>query len=706
VNTFISFCLDDVVFAVRVSYYLQDQSNLSPYCYVDERNHESWPDQIDEAMAKSDAFVLIAGSRLGKTQIQEAERAQNRSLKLVRVTLPGAPEEVPFRLGLFASLDPVVVESVCSGEAVDETSAQRCAHEIAVLLLGKGGWHPQFGIPDGYPFSYEKKIIEEFVAGHGRLSPERLEQGCPDAWPQVEKSTRDFRNPVSETRIGKFSDEGNHVFVDARARRIGSQSQAAADSVTSSLTFAEARPRRALRFPDPQELASHYNRLSVGIVVSGGIAPGINAVIAGIVGRHLLYQESYKEKNKKGYLLKILGFRDGFKSLLTEDAPPHFELSAGSKLQEVRDNSSRGGSLLGTSRLDELLNSSNPKNRADKFDQMARCLRGQGIRILYVIGGDGTMRAAHALHIAARQINYQLVVAAIPKTMDNDILWVWQSFGFLSAVEKAKEFIMQVHTEASSNPRVCVMQLFGSDSGFVVSHAALASGVVNLALIPEIEFSMEQVCDYLLQRLEGLFEQGRSPYGVVVMSETAIPMDVDRYIDDPEMRLEKEERKEIENFIRHERRVRGQTPDALRTGGLKIVSRVLQRKLEDSPDKHWTKLRVFTNEPRHLLRSLEPSAADVIFGQRLGCLAVDNAMAGYDDFMVSQWMTEFVLVPLALVVLGRKRVPPDGIFWRSVLASTGQPPNLNKKASTSAQTPARRRRDAVGRAKPKKVQQP
>jgi 6-phosphofructokinase 1 len=222
------------------------------------------------------------------------------------------------------------------------------------------------------------------------------------------------------------------------------------------------------------------------------------------------------------------------------------------------------------------------------------------------------------------------------------------------------------------------MQLFGSDSGFVVSHAALASGVVTLALIPEIEFSMKQVCDYLLERLEDLFEQGRSPYGVVVMSETAIPTDVHRYMHDPDVRLEDEERKEIENFIRQKRRVRGQTPDALRTGGLKIVSRVLQREMENSPYGHWQKLRVFTNEPRHLLRSLEPSAADIIFGQRLGCLAVDNAMAGYNDFMVSQWMTEFVLVPLALVVLGRKRVPPDGIFWRSVLASTGQPFDLNE----------------------------
>jgi 6-phosphofructokinase 1 len=64
-------------------------------------------------------------------------------------------------------------------------------------------------------------------------------------------------------------------------------------------------------------------------------------------------------------------------------------------------------------------------------------------------------------------------------------------------------------------------------------------------------------------------------------------------------------------------------------------------------------------------------------GHRLGTLAVDSGMAGYTDFMVSQWVTEYVMIPLKLVVLGRKRIPTSGIFWKSVLAKTGQPPDLN-----------------------------
>ncbi len=127
--------------------------------------------------------------------------------------------------------------------------------------------------------------------------------------------------------------------------------------------------------------------------------------------------------------------------------------------------------------------------------------------------------------------------------------------------------------------------------------------------------------------------------------------------------------------VHHDRRVHGQTPDELRRGGVKIIVDVLQSDIRDAqlmPEPYWRDYRVFTSEPRHLIRAIPPSVSDVVFGHRLGTLAVDNAMAGYTDFMVSQWLTEYVLVPLALVVLGRKRVPQDGIFWKSVLGNTGQ----------------------------------
>lgn len=144
------------------------------------------------------------------------------------------------------------------------------------------------------------------------------------------------------------------------------------------------------------------------------------------------------------------------------------------------------------------------------------------------------------------------------------------------------------------------------------------------------------------------------------------------------MSLSAKEEQALDSFFKQDRRVRGQTPDGLRTDGLKIVIGVLQAMIKQRmrPPHYWKHFRVFPNEPRHIIRSVPPSTADVIFAERLGALAVDNAMAGYTDCIVSQWLTEFVLVPLELVILGRKRVPSNGVFWKSVLLSTGQPADM------------------------------
>jgi 6-phosphofructokinase 1 len=275
--------------------------------------------------------------------------------------------------------------------------------------------------------------------------------------------------------------------------------------------------------------------------------------------------------------------------------------------------------------------------------------------------------------------------------MDNDILWMWQTFGFLSAVERARELVEQIATEVTSNPRLGVVQLFGSDSGYVVSHAVLAAkkGICDAALIPEVDFSMLELAKYLktrmVKRAEGLRNQ--IPHGFVVMAETAIPTDALDFLDDPAIELSTDEKVAVRDFDEKRRagvRIEGQTNDALRTAGLKIVSRGLLElirtgkvKVPDPVQPNWEKLRIVTNEPRHLLRTMPPATVDIINAQRLGLLAVDNALAGYTDFMVSQWLTEYVLVPLKLVVLGRKRIPTSGIFWKSVLAKTGQPSRMD-----------------------------
>ncbi|MCX5772874.1 MAG: 6-phosphofructokinase [Candidatus Hydrogenedentes bacterium] len=661
-KTFFSYHFDDEPFVNRVDYYLHNQPRLKVYCYADQKRSGGWAKQIAQALDNCPVFVLFVGKSFGDIQHSEAEEAQAREVAHPLVVALPDPAGLPLNLRIFRDCDPIRLGGI------EDRHAQMCAQQI-VSRIGLV-WADPYEIPVGYPFDYEKEIIEEYVAGQGRISQKYLGMGCADHWPAVEKMDGgEFKdNPVPEKDIGRYRREEEKVIVDVRSKyhcNEGRSKTCLMSFAPETLTFMEAGPRQKLRYP------TNLHSLRVGVVTSGGIAPGINAVIAGIVERHVLYARKYAEKHPHGYELAVCGYRDGFQALLR---PGHnYGLLDESRVEGLAN---QGGSILSTSRADELLDFGHPDQRSDGIDRMVQKLKDDGIEVLYVIGGDGSMKAAHALRVHARAKGVPLSVVGIPKTMDNDILWVWQSFGFLSAVEKAKEFILQLHTEAQSNPRLCIIQLFGSDSGFVVSHAVLASGVCDLALIPEVPFSMAVVSAYIRDKLQMRYKPGQggqSPYGVIVMAETAIPTDVNSYLDDTEIGVKEIEKQAITSFCKSGR-VYGQTPDALRTGGLKIVSRILQRDINQMNDPYWKQFRVFTNEPRHLLRSIPPSVSDVVFGQRLGTLAVDNAMAGFTDFMVSQWLTEFVLVPLKLVILGRKRVPKDGIFWKSVLASTGPQP--------------------------------
>jgi 6-phosphofructokinase 1 len=661
VSFFLSYGFDDEPFVQLVNYFLRKQPALDSYCYAEDKRADSWEEQLIHAIAKRDTIIVFLGQRWGKVQPLELAAASKKAKLLV--TLPGAPEAQTVSIHL-AGLDPIIAADLTEAEA------GRCAREI----IHRSGrvWVPVDFLTIGYPFDSEKKIIKEYLAGNGTLDGKRLEQGCPAQWPEVEKYWESeqeglTKNPIAETIIGAYRRHDAGVIADTSTTHIrGACSNTAEDRVRQQFVFPEAGPREFLMYPE-------FNTLSVGILVSGGIAPGINAVIDGIVSRHRLYAN---EGEGERYALKIRGYREGFKPLLSKN----FDLEP-MDLRTFKGHAESGGSLLGTSRADEFM-ADDPRAKRKALDQIVKRLRFDQIDILYVIGGDGSMRAAHAIWKTANESQSEsdrrLSVVGVPKTMDNDILWVWQAFGFLSAVEKAREAILSLHTETTSNPRLGIVQLFGSDSGFVASNAALASGACDLVLIPEVHFSMAVVSDYIRRRLTERFVSGSggSPHGLIVMAETAIPVDVELYLDDEEIHLTQEEKAKTRAFLKNNMRVFGQTPDDLRSAGLKILARVLERNIKSMKNPYWRGFRVVTNEPRHLIRSVAPSVSDVIFAERLGTLAVDNAMAGYTDFMVSQWKTEFVLVPLKLVVLGRKRVPEEGMFWKSVSASTGQPIDL------------------------------
>jgi len=714
-KAFLCHASEDSTFVLEVAKYLKRCLNSDGvFCYEEYQRSGSFVTRINEELDACEIMVIFVGvGGLTRWQTDEVNAAikkhgdgDQRHFFIYFLGHDNCPSELNL-------LNTWPCRSIAKCDSED---ALGIAMEIVERLHIPFLWD---GLPlNPHLFSYERHIIDHFDMV-SRLSDrpfkrkppkkgdkealqeiEQLEairrkwlDGCPKAWPAVvrweDETTRRKKNRLGD--IGTFRDPRARIVAAA----LSSYHDPSGEScmIKRGLCLPEAGPREYLYFPRPGD------PMRVAVAVSGGIAPGINAVIDGIVQRHYRYAEAH------GYIrnLTVYGLKNGFRAFddIMASAEPLSSVKTSAHANE-------GGSLLGTSRADELIDL---RRRQGGLEAIVRELVNTlHVNTLYVIGGDGSMKAAHAIwtmaqECAARKNWPRLSVVAIPKTMDNDILWVWQAFGFLSAVEKAREIIEHLATEVQANPRLCVAQLFGSDSGFVVSHAVLASrtGHCDLALIPEVDFSMEEIAAYLMKRM---CERRRDineiiPRGLVVMAETAIPLDAMDFVDEKrknyiDIDLSKKEKDAIRDFVAKRdqgKRIQGQTNDSLRIAGSKIVSKGLYEMLRDpkmrarlekklpedlqgETQPNWELLRMFTNEPRHVLRAIPPSCTDIIMGNRLGTLAVDNAMAGYTDFMISQWLTEYVLVPLELVVLGRKRIPSDGIFWKSVVAKTGQPSTL------------------------------
>jgi 6-phosphofructokinase 1 len=637
----------------RVGYYLLKQRDVEIYLWSEEGKAGEWAAQLKEQLENCNAGVVFISGTIGETQKQEID-ALSRLHNTVVVTIVPDKELPEKRIGMvdWGAWTRVTYEA-CHGDPA--------VYAKEILRALRIDWVTPDGLPIGYLFDYERDIIKEYRKGQGRISDSFVRRGAPAAWPWVARGEARLQNPVfRESRRGRAVDGEaiDCVIVDAHLPRGNVKGLGAAPPPGELLVFREAGAA--------EDMVRYSGDVRAAIIVCGGIAPGINAVISGIVRRHADYAHPAQPH--------VWGYVEGLKSLV--GFGPHRQIPL--NVEMLRPYDGRGGSIIATSRTDALLEP-DPVKRDRALMNVIHALGADGVQILYVIGGDGGMRAAHAIWTRARAHDYDLSVIGIPKTMDNDILWVWQSFGFLSAVEKAKEAVLELHTEVTSNPRLCIIQLFGSDSGFVVSHAALASGVCDAVLVPEMDtdISLKGLSHYICAKLRARRTAETNPYGIILMAESFIPSDIERYLNVSVVGLTSHEQQAVKSYLQHGRRVVGQTPDELRSAGLKVVRAILERDVRAMSKDHpyWANYRVLCNEPRHLIRAIPPSVADVIFAQRLGVLAVDNSMAGYTDFMISQWLTEYVLVPLDLVVLGRKQMP-RGFFWRAVLDNTQQPSKM------------------------------
>jgi 6-phosphofructokinase 1 len=466
-------------------------------------------------------------------------------------------------------------------------------------------------IPDVGRITSERQILEHAAAGLRSFETDvRL----------VNKERRD-KNVAGEQRLGLFRGHTERKAVIGDVDLLGRfHSQ---DLEVPS--FLEAGPRAVLRH-DPQSVRA-------AIVTTGGLAPGLHCVIHSIVKRHF---ETYKIAGGK-----IFGVYDSFRGLC----------SLADNLVELNpimteDWLDQGGSQLGSVRYYHN-DRSDPESISEMVTIINKNLRHNLINILYVIGGDGSMKVAH--QIAAK--NQKCSLVGIPKTMDNDILWVWQSFGFATAVEWATQVINTLHCEAESTRRIGLIELFGAETGFVAANATLASGHVDLVLIPEVFTLLDEnpaqnyLNDVVTHLKRKVRNEPHNPHGVVVVAEGV-------------------------GTVLHEKGVSINGVKVSKDGFISQLATLIEGHVRDA---HGRDVPVFMNLPRHYVRSFAANAQDHIFCERLGALAVDNALAGYTDFMISQWLTEFVLVPLELVQFGKKSIPVNGMFWKQVVSTTGQP---------------------------------
>jgi 6-phosphofructokinase 1 len=372
-------------------------------------------------------------------------------------------------------------------------------------------------------------------------------------------------------------------------------------------------PRRKIYF-DP-------SKTRVGIVTCGGLCPGLNDVIAGLV-RTLTYHYGVR---------RIVGFRNGYQGFISSYGYDEVELTP----QYVRDIATDGGTVLGTSRGHQ------------DHEEIVDCLERMHINILFVIGGDGSMRGAMGIERVIAERNLKIAVVGVPKTIDNDIPYIDQSFGFQTAFSRASDSIRAVTVEAKSTANgIGLVKLMGRHSGFIACYAALARSDADVVLIPEVPFVLQGDTGLLAHLRRRVEQRG---HAVVVVAEGA--------------------GQELLEAAQAERT----STDASGNRRLGDVGRYLRDRIEDHFAEAGVETSVRYIDPSYAIRSVPANPYDSVYTVRLSQAAVHAAMSGRTAMVVGRVRRRFVHIPMTLAVSKRNQVDPHGDLWQAVLESTGQP---------------------------------
>jgi 6-phosphofructokinase 1 len=367
---------------------------------------------------------------------------------------------------------------------------------------------------------------------------------------------------------------------------------------------------------------------TIGILTGGGDVPGLNpAIIPVVVGAM-----------EMGY--KVFGIRRGWAGLLQYDLnepSTHEYYIKELTYNDVRTIDRTGGTFLHTSRTNPqkvkksdvpgFLSKSNwgkPVKGMDDYvdftDYTLDVLGHLGIDTLVPIGGDDTLSFAVRLH----KEGYPVI--GIPKTMDNDVFGTDYCIGFSTAITRSVEFITNMRTSVGSHERIGIIELFGRNSGETSLISAYLA-YVDRALIPEVPFSIEKLCNFILEDKRA----NTSNYSILTISEGAIIEGDDVYETGEE------------DAYGHKK-----------LGGIGII---LSEKI-----KRITGQNTMVQQLGYLMRSGAPDSLDRMVAMSFGNLVSQLLRRKETGKLVALHGGKYTTVPIEMVLAGRKRVDVPAFY--------------------------------------------
>jgi 6-phosphofructokinase 1 len=408
-------------------------------------------------------------------------------------------------------------------------------------------------------------------------------------------------NTTADDGISNFVPDGASILVNAE--RFSGQ------PAGTDCAFEKAGPRQQLFF-DPAKTRA-------AIVTCGGLCPGLNNVI----------RSAYFELHHNYGVPEVLGIRHGFLGLTDQGEPP-LVLTPLMVDHIHRD----GGSILSSSR--------GRQETADMVDFMVR----RQIDLLLCVGGDGTQKGSLAIANEIARRGLPISVVGIPKTIDNDIQYVRQTFGYFSAIESARAILDGAHCESKGAPNgIGLVKVMGRDSGFIAAGAAVASQEVNFVLVPEIPLRLDGDKGFLAALHRRITARH---HAVVVVAEGA-GQDLIAAAD------------------------LGADPSGNRRKA--DIGIFLRNRIQAYFAERGTEVNLKYIDPSYVIRSVPANSQDAWLCDGFARNAVHAAMAGKTGLIIGLWNDRFVHVPIPLATSHRKTVDPEGDLWKAVIATTGQP---------------------------------